>query len=137
MYATSGMSILCPYNSDGNEGYKIIIRNNTCYNNKTTIPWINTENLSDGNGIIIDINNKPYDGGVIETNEAYRARTLVQNNVCYNNGGSGIHAFEANHVDIVNNTAYKNARVMTTYGNIYAADAEDVYILNNLSLIHI
>ncbi|WP_195470321.1 right-handed parallel beta-helix repeat-containing protein [Bacteroides xylanisolvens] len=132
MYATSGMSILCPYNSDGNEGYKIIIRNNTCYNNKTTVPWINTENLSDGNGIIIDINNKPYDGGVIETNEAYRARTLVQNNVCYNNGGSGIHAFEANHVDIVNNTAYKNARVMTTYGNIYAAYAEDVYILNNI-----
>lgn len=132
MYATSGMSILCPYNSDGNEGYKIIIRNNTCYNNKTTVPWINTNKLSDGNGIIIDINNKPYDGGVIETNEPYRARTLVQNNVCYNNGGSGIHAFESNHVDIVNNTAYKNARVMTTYGNIYAAYAEDVYILNNI-----
>lgn len=132
MYATSGMSILCPYNSDSSEGYKIMIRNNTCYNNKTTVPWINTGNLSDGNGIIIDVNNKPYEGGMIETNEPYSGRTLVQNNVCYNNGGSGIHAFEACHVDIVNNTAYKNARVMTTYGNIYAAYAEDVYILNNI-----
>ena len=132
MYATSGMSILCPYNSDNNEGYKIVIRNNICYNNRTTVPWTNTGDLSDGNGIIIDVNNKSYDGGVVETNEPYRARTLVQNNVCYNNGGSGIHAFEANHVDIVNNTAYKNAQVMTSYGNIFASYAEDVYILNNI-----
>jgi parallel beta-helix repeat protein len=124
MYANSGISILHPYNSDSYTGHKIIIRNNISYNNKTTVPWHISEELSDGNGIIIDVNQFP-------ANQPYIGRTLVENNISFNNGGSGIHAFRADHVDIINNTAYKNG-TMVGYQEIFANSCNDVNILNNI-----
>ena len=130
MYGGSGISILTPFDSDANTGYKNIVRNNTCYNNKTTIPWISEKRLSDGNGIIIDVNKRPYSSTV--TDKPYKGRTLVENNVCFNNGGSGIHAFDAAHIDIINNTVYHNAQVMVNYADLYANTCDDVNILNNV-----
>lgn len=132
MYGGSGISVLCPYNSDENSAdYKIVIKNNFCHTNKTMIPWNNIQKLSDGNGIIIDINNRPYDGGVIEDGKPYGGRTLVQGNVSINNGGSGIHSFKANHVDILYNTAYHNGTVVG-YADIYSNQCTNVNILNNI-----
>jgi Right handed beta helix region len=134
MYAGSGISILNPINSDGPDvtKYKNVVRNNICNNNKTTIPWIGLTppRLSDGNGIIIDVNQYPY-GGSAASNKPYTGRTLVENNVSYNNGGSGIHAFKADHVDIINNTAYGNGTVVG-YPDIYAGSSTDVKIVNNI-----
>lgn len=132
MYGGSGISILTPFDSDANTGYKNIVRNNTCYSNKTTIPWIGLTpaRLSDGNGIIIDTNIHPY--GSTATDKPYKGRTLVENNVSYTNGGSGIHAFEAAHVDIINNTTYNNAQVMVDYADLYANTCSDVNIMNNI-----
>jgi parallel beta-helix repeat protein len=130
VYAGSGISILHPYNFDGVTSYKNTVRNNVCYNNKTTIPWIsvNPPRLSDGNGIIIDVNTRPYG---TTSGIPYAGRTLVENNICYYNGGSGIHAFEAAHVDIINNTAYNNGQVVG-YAEIFAGYANDVKIINNI-----
>lgn len=119
MYATSGISFLNPKNYDTTTGYKILIQNNIVYNNKTTVPWEQTNGLSDGNGIILDVN------------DGYTGRTLVENNVSYNNGGGGIHAFRANHIDIINNTAYNNGTVVG-YPEIDAQQATDVKIYNNI-----
>lgn len=132
MYGGSGISILTPFDSDANTGYKNIVRNNTCSNNKTTIPWIGLTpaRLSDGNGIIIDVNLRPY--GSTATDKPYKGRTLVENNVSFNNGGSGIHAFEAAHVDLINNTTYNNAQVMVDYAELYANTCNDVKIMNNV-----
>lgn len=132
MYGGSGISILTPFDSDANTGYKNIVRNNICYNNKTTIPWIGITpaRLSDGNGIIIDVNVRPYNSTVID--KPYKGRTLVENNVSFNNGGSGIHAYDAAHVDIINNTVYNNAQIMLTYADLYANTCNDVKILNNI-----
>lgn len=132
MYGGSGISILTPFDSDANSGYKNIVRNNICYTNKTTIPWIGLTpaRLSDGNGIIIDVNVRPY--GSTATDTPYKGRTLVENNVSFNNGGSGIHAFEAAHVDIINNTTYNNAQVMVDYADLYANTCSDVNIMNNV-----
>ncbi len=130
MYGGSGMGILTPFDSDANTGYKNIIRNNICYSNRTTIPWISQQRLSDGNGIIVDVNHRPYNSTV--TDKPYKGRTLVENNVSFNNGGSGIHAFDAAHVDIINNTAYNNAQIMLTYADIFANTCEDVKIINNI-----
>jgi hypothetical protein len=132
MYGGSGISILTPFDSDANTGYKNIIRNNSCSNNKTTIPWIGLTpaRLSDGNGIIIDVNVRPY--GSTATDKPYKGRTLVENNISFNNGGSGIHAFEAAHVDIINNTTYSNAQVMVDYADLYANTCSDVKIMNNV-----
>ncbi len=135
VYGGSGISILTPFNSDKLTIYKNIVRNNSCFTNKTTIPWISQKKLSDGNGIIIDVNQHGYDnqsGTSSIPDEAYTGRTLVENNLSVNNGGSGIHAYKADHVDIINNTAYQNATVMTDYANIYANDCADVNIINNI-----
>ena len=130
MYGGSGISILTPFDSDANTGYKNIVRNNICYNNKTTIPWISEKRLSDGNGIIIDVNKRPYNSTV--TDKPYKGRTLVENNVSFNNGGSGIHAFDAAHVDIINNTTYNNAQIMVDYADLFANTCDDVKIMNNI-----
>ena len=128
MYGGSGISILTPVNSDQATGYKNIVRNNICNTNKTTIPWISQKKLSDGNGIIIDVNQHPYNS---TTGPAYTGRTLVENNVSVNNGGSGIHAFSADHVDIINNTAYNNGTVVG-YADIFSNASMDVNIINNI-----
>jgi hypothetical protein len=119
MYATSGISILNPKSIDQSTAYKIFIRNNICYGNKTTVPWEKIQKLSDGNGIIIDVNT------------SYVGRTLVENNVSYYNGGGGVHAFKASHVDIINNTAYNNGTVVG-YPEIDGIQGSDVKIYNNI-----
>lgn len=134
MYAGSGISILNPINSDAPDvsKYKNIVRNNICFGNKTTIPWISLvpARLSDGNGIILDVNQYPY-GGSAASNKPYTGRTLAENNVCVNNGGSGIHSYRADHCDIINNTAYGNGTEVG-YADIYAGSATDVKIMNNI-----
>ncbi|GGM90222.1 hypothetical protein GCM10010967_23960 [Dyadobacter beijingensis] len=134
MYAGSGISILTPFNSDRQTGYKNFIRNNVVSGNKTTVPWIQLKRLSDGNGIIIDVNQHAYhhqDAAAPSADEAYTGRTLVENNVSFNNGGSGIHSFKADHVDIINNTAYHNGTVMN-YPDIFTNQCNDVSIINNI-----
>ena len=133
MYAGSGISILTPFNWDKTTGYKNIIRNNICNTNKTTIPWISQKKLSDGNGIIIDVNQQGYNeqSSTTPSPNAYTGRTLVENNVSVNNGGSGIHTFKADHVDIINNTAYHNGTVVG-YPDIFTNACQDVNIINNI-----
>lgn len=131
MYAGSGISVLCPCNSDDNTDYKIVISGNYCHTNKTMVPWNSTQKLSDGNGIIIDINIRPYSGGVVTDKTPYMGRTLVKNNISVNNGGSGIHSYNADHVDIFNNTAYHNGTVVG-YADIFSNQCKDVNVLNNI-----
>lgn len=125
-YATSGISILSVYSFDATSGTTTrLIRNNVSSGNIHKIVWVRNDpaltQYSDGNGIIIDIN------GTIDD------RTLVQNNVTFDNGGSGIHAYKGNHVDIVNNTAYLNSSSpYLDYGQIFANQAVDVKIYNNI-----
>ncbi len=125
MYGGSGISIFGPKAIDDVTTYKVILRNNIVYNNKTLIPWNTVKHLSDGNGIILDANNGTQGMSV------YTGRTLVENNVCYNNGGGGVHAYSANHVDIINNTAYNNGTIVG-YPEIDANQCSDVKIYNNI-----
>ncbi len=129
MYATSGISVIGPKPIDNVTGYKIFIRGNKCYNNFTQVKWRRSnpalDALSDGNGIILDVNN----GG--QNRPVYTGRTLVENNVSYNNGGGGIHAFQAARIDIFNNTAYHNGKVVG-YPEIDGQMGTDVRIYNNI-----
>ncbi|WP_205945039.1 right-handed parallel beta-helix repeat-containing protein [Pedobacter psychrodurus] len=128
MYATSGISILAPKPIDAVTTYKMIVRGNTCYNNKTMVNWrtaSGNDRLSDGNGIIIDANNGTQGTPI------YTGRTLVENNISYNNGGGGIHAFQAARVDIINNTAYNNGLIVG-YPEIDSQSGLDVKIYNNI-----
>lgn len=126
MYAGSGISILNPKSTDAVTTYKMFIRNNVVHNNKTLIPWEQIDALSDGNGIILDVN--IGNGG---TTLPYVGRYLVENNVSYNNGGGGVHAYKAAHIDLINNTAYNNGTVVG-YPEIDANQCSDVRIYNNI-----
>ncbi len=127
-YGTSGISIFGPKNSDLTTGYKIKIVRNISYDNKTQVPYqsSSTSDLSDGNGIIIDANNGTQEKVV------YTGRTLVENNICYKNGGGGIHLFQAHRVDVINNTTFANEQSLP-YGNIDANDCDDVKFRNNIA----
>jgi len=126
MYAGSGISILDPRSIDLVTTYKIFIRNNVTHNNKTLIPWERINALSDGNGIILDVNT-----GNGTTTLPYVGRYLVENNLSYNNGGGGVHAYKCTQVDIINNTAYNNGTVVG-YPEIDANQCSDVKIYNNI-----
>ncbi|MBC8104388.1 MAG: right-handed parallel beta-helix repeat-containing protein, partial [Cytophagales bacterium] len=103
IYAGSGISFLDSANFDAADNvYKMLVRNNTVSGNRCFVQWRQVKKISDGNGIIVDTNYVPA------KNQIYLVRTLVQNNLSFNNGGSGIHAYKSHRVDIINNTAYHN-----------------------------
>ncbi len=131
IYANSGISIYEPVDVDSYTGYKMFVRNNIAYDNESRVKWYVCNCYSDGNGIIIDDTKHTQDNG-----RPYNGRTLVVNNISFNNGGSGIHAYASEHVDIVNNTAYLNSRFPAlNYANIAATESSDAYVLNNVSYV--
>ncbi|MEH2024352.1 right-handed parallel beta-helix repeat-containing protein [Nostoc sp.] len=130
VYGCSGISMLNNWNSDNNRGYKMFVTNNKSYNNRMYIPWIAVGKITDGNGIIIDSTRNDQNNSTLG---AYKGRTLVQNNLTFNNGGSGIHAFLSEHVDILNNTGVLNNQSPEIKGSqIYAHTSSDVRILRNI-----
>ncbi|MEH2332896.1 right-handed parallel beta-helix repeat-containing protein [Nostoc sp.] len=129
VYGCSGISILNSWNSDNKRGYKMFVTNNKTYNNRMYIPWIAVGKITDGNGIIIDTTRNQDNSKL----GAYKGYTLVKNNLAFNNGGSGIHAFLSEHVDIVNNTAVlNNQSPELNGGQIFAHTSSDVKILRNI-----
>jgi parallel beta-helix repeat protein len=130
-YAGSGISIFRSWNFDDFKGHKMFVLNNICSGNRTFVPWSHIGKISDGNGIIVDDNINSQSGA---SKIPYEGRTLVQNNLSFGNGGSGIHAYASRFVDIVHNTAYHNAlSPELVWSQIFAGGkCDDVRILNNV-----
>jgi hypothetical protein len=104
-YQTSGISIYqatTEANDTVTTGFRNIIRRNISFNNLET--W-RTNDHTDGNGIIIDDFNNTQGGG---ESGGYPYPTLVENNLCYGNGGKGIQVAWSNKVTLRNNTCYHN-----------------------------
>jgi serralysin len=100
---SSAISLLADENYDDGSAYHSRVEKNKVYNN-----LINTNNTglqTDGNGIIID--------GTGPSGP----KTLIQNNLVYNNGGRGIHVFNSSNVDVLNNTCHQNVRAAGLYEN--------------------
>jgi parallel beta-helix repeat protein len=129
IYGASGISCWQNWNYDNLAGYHFIIRNNRCYGNQLFVPWIGTCTISDGNGIIIDDSRNTQNGSILGV---YTGKVLVANNICYQNGGSGIHTYLADNVDIVNNTTYRNSQSTATRGELFANSSGNIRILNNI-----
>ncbi|MBD2677807.1 MULTISPECIES: right-handed parallel beta-helix repeat-containing protein [Nostoc] len=129
IYASSGISLLRNWNFDNYQGYKIFVTNNKVYNNRQYIPWIKTGTITDGNGVILDSFTKEKNS----TYPPYKGRTLVKNNLTFHNGGSGIHTFNSDRIDIINNTAFLNNQTPELkLGQIFTQASSDVKILNNI-----
>ena len=101
---TSGISLYQAVAVDDEPGYHAIIRNNRSFGNINLIPT-NAGQTYDGNGILID---DFWNSTGEETNIIFPHRTLIENNLCYDNGGKGIQVYKSNYVDVYNNTAYHN-----------------------------
>ena len=110
------------------DGYHDRIVGNAVYRNENRVKsrWKNFSTITDGNGIIID-QNRDFN---------YSGRTLVANNLVFDNGGRGILVFESNRVDVLFNTSYQNGWTEGLEGGgveLAAGRANDVRFLNNLA----
>lgn len=120
-YGGSGISQLLGTNFDDAPGYHNVIRGNRVWNNKCLVRCLNTDCFSDGNGIILD-SLRDYSGAV-----------LVENNLCFNNGGAGIHAFKAAkaQIDVIGNTLWRNQQMWQLY-EMGAHTVNSARFLNNI-----
>ncbi|MBC8040282.1 MAG: DUF1565 domain-containing protein, partial [Opitutaceae bacterium] len=145
-YGGSAISLCRAFDFDEDTGYRNIVRGNIIYDNELQVVTQlssggNGRTLTDGNGIIIDVFNKsranplkPHGqdkGGPLDP---YYGRTLVENNLIYDNGGRGIHVFRSSHVDVVNNTTYMNQKSADINGGEFTAiESSHVVFLNNIA----
>jgi parallel beta-helix repeat protein len=133
IFGTSGISLYQHYNSDASTDIKNIIRNNIIYGNRMFIPWASGGcKFTDGNGIILDDFKNTQNGS---TFGKYFGKTLIENNVVYNNGGRGIHCYLSDNITIVHNTCYQNsASPEIDEGEVtfYGAGVENCTVYNNI-----
>ncbi|NJK87032.1 MAG: DUF1565 domain-containing protein [Bacteroidales bacterium] len=79
---------------------------------------------TDGNGIILDDFHCSQSWDIGQTGGVnYPHASLIENNLCYNNGGRGIHIFNSDNATIRNNTCYYNNYILDQYGH-YSADLQ-------------
>jgi len=126
----SGISVYQPqYLADDTRANGIVIRNNTCYSNENRLPNAAVGRPTDGNGIVCDDfrNINPGGNGVL-----YDRRTLVANNLCFSNGGQGVHCYRANRVTVVNNTCHKNLRSFDFGGEVTLSESLNCSVYNNI-----
>lgn len=115
--------------SPSGDGYHDKIVGNVSFRNENKVfsRWAPGQSLiTDGNGIIID-----------ESRDTdYTGRTLIANNVVFDNGGRGIIVNRASRVDVVHNTSYHNGRTPGLAGGaveLAAVRSIDVQLFNNLA----
>lgn len=126
----SGISVFQPrYLADDTRANGIIIRNNTCFSNQNMLNNPLFGRPTDGNGIVCDDfrNLNPGGNGVL-----YDRLTLVSNNLCFLNGGGGIHCYRANRVNIINNTCFKNLRSFDFGGEVSLSESLRCSVFNNI-----
>lgn len=125
----SGISFWQPIALDREPGFHIVVRGNILYGNS------NPPGGTDGNGLIIDDFRHTQQRS---PHGEYPNRTLVENNVVYNNGGRGIHVFLSAHVVVRNNTVYHNnwdlTQDATWRGELSSVNSSDVKWINNIAV---
>ena len=62
----------------------------------------------------------------------YDRETTIENNLCYDNGGQGIHCFMSQNIRIRNNTCRNNLGSFDFGGEVSVSESERVYVYNNI-----
>lgn len=128
-YAPSGFSLMGYANFDALDNVpKILIAGNRVSGNKLTVfnhpRGEKATAYYNGNGILLDDN-------AGNPGTTYLGRTLVQNNLTFNNGGGGIQMWGSHRLDLINNTIYHNATNLD-WGQIGFERCRDVRLINNV-----
>jgi hypothetical protein len=127
-YAPAGFAVMGHANFDTQDNvFKMLIAGNRVSGNRLEMknhPRSKKTDFYNGNGILLDDNA----GGA---QDKYLGRTLVQNNLTYNNGGGGIQMWGSHRLDLINNTIYKNATNLD-WGQIAMERCQDVRLINNI-----
>ena len=142
----SGISVFQPIPFDDPEGryWSIEIRRNHCYRNHNYNP--RPYGTTDGNGIILDDYYYTQQQFLLDWHRdrignatPYRGRTLVEGNLCRENGGTGILCFLTDGVQIKNNTLVGNNQGIfngdgsfRNRGQLCMFDSDNAYLLNNI-----
>jgi len=128
----SGISIYENRNITGDtstDGYRTIVRNNISHDNVTK-----SGAHTDGNGIIID----DFQSTQASGHPNYTFKTLVENNLVYENGGKGIQVTWSDSVTVKNNTAYHNnqdpANTGTWRGELSNSASNNNTWVNNIAV---
>ncbi len=131
----SGISVYQPRPSDESRGdeWGIVIINNVSYHNANQVPNANGD-LTDGNGIILDDYLNTQTDDERWNGQAYPRRTIVAGNICYGNGGRGIHCYLANDVYVQNNSTRGNMSNLEIGGEIAAVESQRIRITNNIMM---
>ncbi len=108
-------------------GYHDRIVGNRVYGNENKVYSSHYSDLrkTDGNGIIVDSNEET----------GYSGRTLIANNLVYDNGGRGVVVWRSSRVDIIHNTGYQNGTTEGIAGGaaeFAAGRADDIVFANNV-----
>jgi parallel beta-helix repeat protein len=139
-YQCSGISIYQAKAFDDKPGFHNIIRRNLSYGNMNLVVDNKVSQsggkTTDGNGIIID----DFRGTQAKVAGApYRAATLIENNLVFDNGGRGIHVFLSDNVVVRNNTAFMDLKdsnlIGPRNGELSAVKAGGVTFVNNLVVV--
>ncbi len=127
----SGISIYQPQRrTTDRSGYDIIVRNNTSFSNENKVNNVLFGRPTDGNGIVVDdTQNLTAPTG---DNQLYSGSILVENNLCFNNGGQGVHCYQSENVTIRNNTLYRNMRSFDFGGEVSVVRGNNVLVYNNI-----
>jgi parallel beta-helix repeat protein len=137
-YQNSAMSLYQNVNFDQASGVHNVIRGNIAYRNENKVPnTANPSTITDGNCIIVDDSRKTQNWtnqpNQPHQSEPYTGLTLIENNVCFDNGGRGVHVYSSDNVLARNNTLFKNERTPNIdNGELTAIDASDVHFVNNI-----
>jgi parallel beta-helix repeat protein len=126
----SGISVYQPQYRGPNTSYwGIIIRNNYSSFNENKLNNPDFGRPTDGNGIVVDDFKNSQAGG---NGQLYDRPTLITNNLCFNNGGQGIHCYRANNVFVRNNTCFNNMKSFEFGGEVSVSESSKIYVYNNI-----
>jgi hypothetical protein len=134
IYGASAISTWEDWNSDSVTGYKMFITGNRIYANLQEVPTVGPGVILDGEAIIVDSTRNSTYNPANDPLLPYTGRTLISNNVIYNNGSSAVEVFESDHVDVVNNSSYENVTnpPLSGRGEMDLNQTSDVNVINNI-----
>lgn len=139
VWAQSGISVWENHNFDDNsETYRTVITGNRSYSNYNHFKFYASsdpaiaDSYTDGNGIIIDA--LAIDQGYLNDGAGgiYSGRTLIENNLTYDNGGKGINIYASDNVDVIHNVSYRNGQHPEIPGEIALGNTKNVRMFNNI-----